>query len=46
MKNFKNYEEPLLSVQEIAVTKCAVTSTFSETEGTETMTVSGTYEVL
>lgn len=43
MKGFKNYEEPLLSVQLIAVTKCAVTSTFSATEGTETMNVSQSY---
>ena len=46
MKSYKNYKEPLLNVQVITVTNCAVTSTFSETEGTETMTVSGTYEEL
>lgn len=46
MKSYKNYKEPLLNVQVITVTDCAVTSNFSETEGTETMNVSGTYEEL
>ena len=46
MKSFRNYKEPLLDVEVITVTNCAVTSTFSETEGTETMNVSGTYEEL
>ena len=46
MKSYKNYKEPLLNVQLITVTNCAVTSTFSETEGTEDMTVSERYEDL
>ena len=46
MKSFRNYKEPLLDVEVITVTDCAVTSNFSETEGTETMNVSGTYEEL
>lgn len=46
MKSFRNYKEPLLDVEVITVTDCAVTSNFSETEGTETMTVSPDYEQL
>ena len=46
MKSFRNYKEPLLDVEVITVTDCAVTSNFSETEGTEPMNVSGTYEEL
>ena len=46
MKSYKNYKEPLLNVQVITVTNCAVTSTCSEKEGTEDMTVSPDYEPL
>lgn len=46
MKSYKNYTEPLLDIEVITVTDCAVTSNFSETEGTETMTVSPDYEQL